>query len=1050
MPSIRDVADQFEKDKPKQVEDSIQSNNFGGLNTTANPINCPYSDSPFLTNISVDISGNVNKRRGTYLLYNSVTPTQGASMMPFTTGLGYNHVVVKSGSTLFLFEVINDVATIIMSKTSVFTSAAQFVKPSFVRTSEVEPRLLLFTGVNKPVQLKFAEQQTTTTLGSPATSIVIPDTLTRYVHAATENMVVYVDRVRQTNPSFSYSAGNLTVGNITLATGTRVVDICIVTWAWWAEAMRWQGNRYYQITTRNNATNADLSIPIPLFARTDLNPLRSGNNNFNIVPYNQAALPNGYSNPNTNKPSTATTFGFSDGGVYTPSALQSLNPSSLFITFGALSGSTPLPLYWIRRRELRLNNNIPLVPTAIDVFVDGVKRNQIRTAGPTPVAQDYFLFSDDGIGNAVAILNNTTPALYLSFEWETQIGVNFSSFVEVVNNNKTHIGFNALSTREPYRDGGYVPAFGIGLFADYLNGFYPRQVSLYQGRVVLGGFPHIPLQVVFSAVTDTIIPGSFYNYYQITDDLSGTPNDPFDVVVSSTPDDRAISFQEWQGNLFCFTRRGVFRIAGINQPLSAISSAVDTVATMGLVNEQCVVVTDTSMMYLSDFGVFDLVPYTVSGEYQVRERTLKIRDKFGVTLNPNLETLPWLKYDQAQRIVYLGYPVEGEFYTCRKLFVYSTFRESWTEYDTPGSFQSFSAGSYTDRALGTRFGMLCTRFRSAIGIPSDLCFIRFDDTRYIDFRQRYVESSSGSGISQPTTNALPTVTFTTKAGQRGYSTTYSETRQSTAFLISPYTNVQDCLVTLNGIKLTFDVDYKKLPSGNVYLLADPGVGKTLNITARRPIADSLEGQALYNTTAPFDASIYIVYIDNVLQSDLSGVYTFQTIGTAQFMTITSRQSAVVELGVAYMAIYSTPVFNAGTLGNYKRITHVLAFMSNVEAQETYTADDVNTLASQATEPIVDLYKTRVGCDFLVQYSSTQDVDISYDAYGYSTLVWDDSTFDIAPTARAFNKYQLLKQPIIGTGYAIQFIIFSYDEAYFSLAGYQLPIITKGRRVISAL
>jgi len=1048
MPDIKATAAQFERDQPRQVEDSIQSSNFGGLNTTANPINCPYTDSPFLINTSVDISGNINKRNGTRQLAQTVGAVQSASMMPFTTGLGYNHVVLKNGVNIEVYEIINDISTRIMLKSNVWNTAAQFIKPSFVRTSEVEPRLLMMTGVNKPVQLKFAEQQLPITVGSLTTSVAVNDTLKRFIQASTSNMLVYVDRVRQPSATLSYNAGTnvLTVGNLALQPGSHVVDIALVTWAWWAEAMRWQGNRFFQVTNRNNASIADLSIPIPLFVRTDINPLKLGTNSFNIIAYSAAQLPNGYSNPNTNQPTTNVQYGFSDGGTYTPAVAQALNPSNLYITFGALLGSTSLPLYWIRRRELRLNNNQPILPTNLDVYVDKVKHGQVYT-GSANVAQDYFLFSDNSTGNAVTILDQVTPAIYMSFEFSSagavSIGVNYSSFVEAINsNNTTHIGSSTVKERNPYKDGCYVPAYGLGLFADYLNGYYPRQVALYQGRLVLGGFPHIPLTVLFSEVADTTIPGTFYSFFQVTNDLSGVPSDPFDVIISSTPEDRVVSFQEWQGNLFCFTRKSVFRIYGINQPLSATSNAVNLVSNMGLVNEQCVATTETSLMYLSDFGVFDLVPYTLYGEYQVREHSLKIRTEFGLTLNPNYETLPFLKYDQTRRAVYLGYPVVGEVYTCRRLFVYSTFRESWTEYDTPGAFQSFSASTYVDRALGTFFGMLCTRYRVA-GVPNDITFIRFDDVRLVDFR--VIVTAVGGTTSLPV-NTPPVLTFTTSGGQHVYSYLFQNNGQTSSFVATPLTNVQDMSVTLNGVPLVFQVDYQKLPNDSIYLLADPGTGNTLVITARRPIADSPEGQAFYGLSSPIDADVNVVYLDSVLQTP--NLYPAVNGGGFYTIVVPTLVSQVVEVGQAFLTLYSTPLFDSQSIATNKRLTHIVAYMSNADAETFYNSSSVNTLDAQPASQIVDNRTTRLNASFLVAYSSNSDADISYDIYGYRSLVWDDTSFDIQPSARSYEQYQLFKQPIIGTGYSIQFFIMNYDDSAFSLAAYQILVAPKGRRVLT--
>ena len=123
-------------------------------------------------------------------------------------------------------------------------------------------------------------------------------------------------------------------------------------------------------------------------------------------------------------------------------------------------------------------------------------------------------------------------------------------------------------------------------------------------------------------------------------------------------------------------------------------------------------------------------------------------------------------------------------------------------------------------------------------------------------------------------------------------------------------------------------------------------------------------------------------------------------------------------------------------------------MSNVDSQTFYTSASLNVVDAQPITQLVDSRIVRLNATFLVAYSSTSDADISYDVYGYRTLVWDDASFDIQPSSRSHEQYQLFKQPIIGTGYSIQFFIMNYDDTAFSLAAYQILVAPKGRRVLT--
>jgi len=43
---------------------NISADNFGGLNKTSSPLNIPLTDSPYLLNVDIDVSGKVKKRNG--------------------------------------------------------------------------------------------------------------------------------------------------------------------------------------------------------------------------------------------------------------------------------------------------------------------------------------------------------------------------------------------------------------------------------------------------------------------------------------------------------------------------------------------------------------------------------------------------------------------------------------------------------------------------------------------------------------------------------------------------------------------------------------------------------------------------------------------------------------------------------------------------------------------------------------------------------------------------------------------------------------------------
>lgn len=1072
------MAEQRPQNVTQAQDESIQAYLFGGLNTTATPLNTPFEDSPLLLNVDTTLEGSVAKRKGTRVLYESQNNNPlGVSVQNFSSTLNYNFTVVKNGTSLEVYEVRDDVATRVINKTNVFSSAAATSRPSTIRTSETEPRVLFFTGVNKPVQLRFVERQGTYT-GSSITSVVFTEA-EKYKNATPSNCLVFINRQRVT-PTISYNAGTkeLTVG-IPSTSGTFVVDLILVTWQWWAEGMLWKGDRYSKAVTRFHVGKTDQNIAIPETLRTDLDAPILSTQNWEIFPYRLGTLVAGsaYCSAAVDRaPSGFDRFAFGDGAPYNyaesspgnPTTFT--NPTPFFITFGrqrqttdvldctgaAISACTPTtsggticeaePVYLLRRRELRLNNNEGISAANVDVYVNGSKRTQIiSNSSPAQTPADYmryWLFRRvlGGSGYfAQAITSLPDTAYYLSFEG-VYSGLPGDARVEVINNNPTHIGSSAVGTRYDYNDGSYYPVYGIGLYADYKNGYYPSSVELYQGRLVLSGFTNSPLTAVFSNIYDSAVPGEFFNFFQVTDDLSGIATDPFDVTFNSRPDDKLIATVEYQSSLFALTRRSVFRVSGGNAGAVTISNHnVVFLSNIGCVNNASYTKTDKDVMYLSDTGVYNLAPQIENQEYQAGELTVKIRDQFGLTADPGYEGMPWLEFDDVKKLVYLGYPVQGDTSTNRRLFVYNTTRSSWVEYDTPGNFQTFSGAPYVDRTLGNGFLLALSTYRSG-GAPLDFALVKLNHSKYVDFLRRSVSNGAQTDYLCP---AQPEYSYTTSNGQHLYSIGKHEQGVSYPFATLPMIEVEDLVVTLNGVRLTNQLDYIKAPGGYIYLNVNPGAGKTLLIKPRRPVTDSEVGRTFYGVFAPIDVGYEVLIDDNIMQT--SG-YSVVTTSNRQYIRATRPNNAVIETAQAYYVYYSTPSFVNQTLRHLKQRKWVYAFFDNSIGQLLYKASDVNTGASQDPFELMDTVVTKVNANVSLVFNDENSGETSADLYGFQNIVWDDNLFDINSPQGSFQRFQLFKEPLRGTGYSYSMVIWSYDHAAFKLIGYQIDGATRGKRV----
>ena len=1055
-----------------QREEEIFSNNFGGLNTISSLVNCPYEDSPLLINTRVDVSGNVIKRSGTKVVFNQNISTNGLALIPFTTGLQYNYLVIKNLQELGVYEVINDVVTKIITKSNVFTQSASSIRPTFAKTAEVEPRIILCTGTNAPVQLRFVEQSSSVNFGGGSTSAVISNAA-RFVNATTSNILVYIDRVRQTGWGVSYNSGTkqLTITGLPNTTGTHTVDICLVVWQWFTEAFFYRGNRFWQSATRFNAiTGVDNSVAVDQNLRDSIADESPSNPNFYPLRAWKSTNWGDTFNRATNlEPSDNNTYATSDGSSYnyydnvlgspcTHTAGRKVNPSPLFITFGYVNNastasgtcgvaSQTVPnnsssqMFISRRRLFSFNGNNGVTGANLTVRVNGTIVPQSLTLGSSNATYgSYWLITPT---YSTYITDTTTISGAIEFVAAAQMGLPADAKVELINTEVKGIGSSGVNSSDTYNDGSWLPEYGLGNFADYNTGSYPKTVTIYQGRLVFGGFPEQPLTVCCSNVYDSVTPGSNFSSFQI-DTFANSDSDALSFVLASSPNDQIKNVIEWRNSLFCFTRNAAFRAFGNSGTLSQTDRLISLISNQGLVNANCVCKTDKNILFLTDVGIYNLVTTLSTGgtEFLAGEQSVKIRNYFGITTNPAYESLPWMAYDSTNQIMYLGYPIANSTYTTHKILAYNTYRESWTEYYTPGYFQVFNSAAYVDRALGYGFISACCTYRSS-GVPTNLVLLKWNDTRYIDFAQ-YSVSVGGSQVYNTTPQNI--VSFTTQDRVLEYGTILEVANQGQSFVPIPIINLEDMIVTLNGLRLTFQNDWVKMPNGNIYLRANPGSGKTLTIRVRRPVTDNISGQVQYGVSAPIDIEHTLVFVDNIFKKETVDYTVGVSAGVYQ-VTITSAANANVVVGQAYPVYYFSPMFARLNFGTGKRVIHVYALFDNTDGLATFQASDVNTASGQTAEQVTGIPQNRLDCSIGVVYNGQRDGELDYDIYGYSDLVWDDAIFDVDPSAYQYQRYALFKESVQGLGYAYQLVLFSFDESVFKLAAYMIGAKLKADRYI---
>lgn len=1067
----------IERGQEADNESGIFTNTFGGLNTTASDLNCPFEDSPFLINCDITVSGKVAKRKGTKILRRDVRSAGtavnnlGYTLLPFTTGLKYNYIVEKFRTDFSLYEVDNDVVTALITKTNVWNDAGADVRANYVTTSEIEPRIIFTTGINQPVQVKFVEQQAIADM--VGTTIDFPDSLGRLVNVSTSNVIVYLNRTRVSGFGISYAANTLTVNTLpTLAVGD-VVDIVFVTWQHIVDALIFDGDRFSQQTTRFNTVATDQNIAIPDRLRDDVVAevgITGGEFFYNTRAYKSTVHNDFFDLVTDREPTTSDEYAFGDGGRYVPAAGNKVNPSPLFFTFGILDASgNPIALVIQRRRLLtKLNGGVGVVGTSLKVFVDGTEQTQslkgfitppaLPSDAPNAVAYgDYFLFDSSW----TVLTGASDVGSVISFEAADNVGVPFQSQIEIINATTTNIGTNANANVAAYEDGACQPSYGLGEFADYNAGSYPGNVAIYQGRLVFSGMPANPLQVLFSEVEDTVKPGSLYASFQI-DQFATSATSPITLTLASTPDDFVTGLVPWQQSLFVFTRKAAFRLTGGDNVFTNTNNFTTRISQNGLVSSYGVAVTDRSILYLSDIGVFDLFLGIESDEFTASEKSLKIRDRFGITRNQIKADLSWLSYDANSRRVFVGLPEESTEFTSYRLYVFNVFRESWTEYETPGGFNLFYADSFIDETLGSGFLALGSLYKTNdTEAPSDRIFLKFDSSKYIDYLTSYVGAGVGTDyLVAPKRNL--TVTTSDEVHQYGTDPDdyigVSSTTKWKGFRVLPYTNLQDLDIRLEtGVAtgvfdtLVFGTDYVKQPNGDIYLIENPGTGRLMHMRQRLPVTDSEFGQVKYSVTSSQNVTEnIIVFVDNVLRLSTALTLSEATASqvTSHNVNLNEAVDAVIQVGQAYQAVYTTPLLTLQTLANLKRLKHVYLYFDNIDGQPIYTAQDVNTSSGQSNEEIVGLPKLDLNASVIVLYESDLNGEKSLDLYGFSSLVWDDSLFDVVPSNNQYRRYTLFKEYLLGTGYSYQVGVWSFDETAFILSGWQVTSLINAERYIN--
>ena len=263
--------------------------------------------------------------------------------------------------------------------------------------------------------------------------------------------------------------------------------------------------------------------------------------------------------------------------------------------------------------------------------------------------------------------------------------VPFDAFIRIVDMlGKSYFGASSQSVwlldrdqGNVFLDGRYIPAYGLGQFCSYLSGLFPALGTVYRDRLILR-CEGVSDQLVASCNADAIVPNEYYNFFQITASLKGDPTDPFTFNIASDTKNSITALSAWQDSLLAFTSENVYAIRG--EPFSEGTVRSTLIASQGAFNNNCVVVSELSVIFMNRYGVFDLINKQNTAELGVMERSSKVRPLFNSEIaSPNYDNLHWLHFDDSTTSIWVGLATNDILFTSRHLVLNTTW-DSWSTF----------------------------------------------------------------------------------------------------------------------------------------------------------------------------------------------------------------------------------------------------------------------------------------------------------------------------------------------------------------------------------
>jgi hypothetical protein len=544
------------------------------------------------------------------------------------------------------------------------------------------------------------------------------------------------------------------------------------------------------------------------------------------------------------------------------------------------------------------------------VVINKTPANISFTAPHLPTEQAINLWNLVVTGSATSLVMqaNATPTSFAQY-FSANIGnlsLTYESEVLLINQDTKWVGSGASqywfgAVNSVNSDGALIPVPGLGRLCDYYTGRFHTNGVVFANRLALVNPPGSSDQLSFSATGDAFNLGTPYTYFQITDALDGLATDPFTASPVTNDTTAVTALQVWQNNLFVFTRSEVYAVTA-GESFSATSYGTERISTYGCYNQNCVTLTNLSILYLNELGVFDLLTKANTSEYGTFERSSQVRNLFTDARIRDYEQEHWIAYDENTNKLYVGLRIALSPDTttlpptATKLCVLDLYWNAWATWATAGSNvyqQPF--------AINTHMLMWVERVLVSLEFPDHADFIQGMGGTFITPPLEESLTYLANRTFQPAINPVT-------PGLRQYSS------------VSGPVTVPSFETPVNGLDVGVRGDT---------LLLDTNQALAAQVWQRNALVDNLE---FASSVAPpftgyffnsFTAMLrfeggtydpvksYASYI-NICRLNTDTYYT-------PVMHIAGELLRNYYGGIPFHSQYSSPVFNMASLGRLKRL-----------------------------------------------------------------------------------------------------------------------------------